>query len=136
MPFDLQELRRQPGRRPAAGVQAVELAGLRLVDDGEQVAADAVVIGSTRPITALVGDRRVDGVAAALENLHAGLRRQRLTRRDDAVLGRDLGSAGDDARLDGRGFLTVHADEADDDAREDGDTKSHDTLHQATGLAR
>jgi hypothetical protein len=55
---------------------------------------------------------RIDGVAAALEDLHARTRGKRLTRGDDAVLGRDLRPAGDDACVSnagGRrevGFLT------------------------------
>ena len=41
-------------------------------------------------------DRRVDGIAAALEHLHAGARGQRLARRDDAVFRRDLRPPDDD----------------------------------------
>ena len=121
MPFDLQELRREARRRPAARVEAVELAGLRFVVDREQVAADAVVVRLDEAHHRVGRDRGIHRVAAALENLHAGPRRQRLARRDDAVLGGDLRSTDDDARLDGRGLLAAHADEADDDARDDGD---------------
>ena len=40
-------------------------------------------------------DGRVRRMPAALEHLHAGARRERLARRDDAVFGGDLGTARD-----------------------------------------
>ena len=46
-------------------------------------------VGSIRPIVGVRGDRRVDGVAAALEDLHAGARGQRLAGGDDAHRCRD-----------------------------------------------
>ena len=44
-------------------------------------------IGSIRPDRRVGRDGRVDGVAAALEDLHARARGQRLAGRDDAVAG-------------------------------------------------
>ena len=69
---------------------------LRLVDDREQVAADAVHLGLDEAHHGVGGNRGVDGVAAALEDLHAGARGQRLAGRDDAVTRRDLRASGSD----------------------------------------
>ena len=52
-----------------------------------------LLCGSTRPMHGVGGDGGVDGVAAALEDLDAGARRERLAGGDDAVLGGDLGAA-------------------------------------------
>ena len=52
-------------------------------------------VGSIRPIVALAAMAASIGVAAALENLHARARRQRLARRDDAERRRDDRSADD-----------------------------------------
>ena len=97
MSLRLQQRRRQAGRRPAAGVEAVERAGLRVVDDGEQIAADAVRLRLDQAHDGVGRDGGVDRVAASLEDLHAGLRRERLAGGDDAVFGRDPRSADDDA---------------------------------------
>ena len=83
MPFRREEVRRETGRRPAARVQAVDGAGLRFVIDDEEVAAEAVAGRLHQADRGVGGNRRVDRVAAALEDLHAGARRQRLARRDD-----------------------------------------------------
>ena len=61
----------------------MQLARLRLVDDHEEVAADAVHVRLDQPEDRVRGDRGVDGVAAAIEDLGARLRRQWLARRDD-----------------------------------------------------
>ena len=57
---------------------------LGVVDQREQVAADAVAGRLHQPDGGVGRDGRVDGVAAALEHLHAGARGQRLAGRDDA----------------------------------------------------
>ena len=75
---------RQRTRRPAAGIEAMKRAGLGLVDEGEQVAADAVARGLHQAHHRVGRDGGVDGVAAALEHLHAGARGQHLAGRDDA----------------------------------------------------
>ena len=51
------------------------------------------LIGSTRPSIGVGGDGGVDGVAAALEDVEARLRRQRLAGGDHAVLGDDHAAA-------------------------------------------
>ena len=79
-----EELRRQPGRRPAAGVQPVHGAGLRLVVEDEEIAAEAVAGRLHQADGGVGGNGGVDGVAAALEDLHAGAGRQRLAGGDDA----------------------------------------------------
>jgi hypothetical protein len=86
-PARAQRLDGEPGRRPAAGVQAEQLALPRVVDQGEQVAADAVAHRRHQARHCVGGDRGVDGVAAARQDHGAGLRRQRMLRRDDAAPG-------------------------------------------------
>ena len=84
-----QEVDGQAGRRPSARVEAVDGVRLGFVINDEEVAAQPVA-GRLHQSDGGVGrNRRVDGVAAALENLHAGARRQRLARRDDAEGGGD-----------------------------------------------
>ena len=78
----------ETGRRPAARVQAVDGSALRLVIDDEKVAAQTVAGRLHQSDGGVGGDRRVDGVAAALENLHTGPRRQRLARGDNPKRGR------------------------------------------------
>ena len=94
-----EEVDGQAGRRPAARVEAVDGAGLRLVVNDEEVAAEAVAGRLHQADGRVGGDRGVDGVAAALEDLHAGARRQRLARRDDPERRRHHRSA-DDRRAD------------------------------------
>jgi hypothetical protein len=81
------------------------------------------------------GDRRIHGVAAALEDLHAGARRQRMARGDDAVLRGDLRAAGDDARpLWGRGLLLAEDRGAGCQRRENEDR--HARFHVCLGRKR
>ena len=82
--FRREEVDGQSRRRPAARVEAVDRAGLRLVVEDEQVAADAVAGRLHQADGGVGGDGGVDRVAAALENLHAGARGQRLAGGDDA----------------------------------------------------
>ena len=56
------------GRRPAAGVDAVQRSGCGVVDDREQIAADAVHHRRDDAHHRVGGDGRVDGVAAAREH--------------------------------------------------------------------
>ena len=64
--------------RGAAGrVEAVDLLGLRVVDDREQVAADAVHARLDDGEHRRGGDGGVDRVAAVLQHLEPGRRRQR-----------------------------------------------------------
>src|SRR5262249_52921736 len=68
-PAATQEVERHRCRRPAARVQTVEPSGLRLVDDGEEVSADAVAHRLDHPQHGVGGDGRIDGVPAELEHL-------------------------------------------------------------------
>ncbi len=81
----LQKLNGQSGGRPAAGVEAVKLAAFRVVHDGEKIAAHAVHHGRDEAHHGVGGHGRIDGVSAMLENLRAGLRRERRFRGNDAV---------------------------------------------------
>jgi hypothetical protein len=81
----LQELGRQPGGRPTARIQAVKLAGPRLIDDHEQVAADAVGHRSEDPHRRVGRHGGVHGVAAFGQDRRADLRRQRVLGRGDAL---------------------------------------------------
>ena len=82
-----EELRGQPGRRPAAGVQAVHDAGLGLVVEDEEIAAEPVAGRLHQADGRVGGDSGIDGVAAPLEDLHAGAGGQRLAGGDDAERG-------------------------------------------------
>jgi hypothetical protein len=78
----------------------VDRTGFRFVINDEQVAAEAVA-GRLHQADGRVGrDRRVDRVAAALENLHAGARGQRLARRHDPKGRRHYRSADDRSPTD------------------------------------
>jgi hypothetical protein len=57
--------------RPAAGIEAVELAGLGFPIDGEEVAAEAVGVGLGDLEDGVGGNGCVDGGAACLENMRA-----------------------------------------------------------------
>ena len=63
----------------------MQLRGFCLVHDREQIAADAIRLRLDDAEHGVGGDRRVDGVAAALEHLHPGLGRERLGGGDNAV---------------------------------------------------
>ena len=82
-------------RRPAAGVEAVELLRLRIPDDGEQVAADALPRGLHEAQDGVGRDGGVDRGAAALEDVERHLARQRLAGRRHAVRGDDFRARGD-----------------------------------------
>ena len=60
--------------RPAAGVEAVELVGLCVPVDGEEIAAHAVHHGFGHAQHRVGRDARIDGRTAALEDARAGLR--------------------------------------------------------------
>jgi hypothetical protein len=59
-----QEFGCEAGRRPTAGVEAVEFAGFSLVDDGEEVAADAVCHRSENADGSVCGDGGINGIPA------------------------------------------------------------------------
>ena len=83
--FALEQFDIQPGWRPAARVQTVEFSRLRVVDEGKQVAADA--IGHRRDHThhGIGRHGRIGGCPAALEHGHSGLRGQRRLRSHNPV---------------------------------------------------
>ncbi len=126
-PLRPEQLDRAPGGCPATGVQTVELAGPRLIDQREQVATDTVA-GRLHQTNRRVGsDCRVGGVAATFEDLQTRAGGQRLTRRDDAI-GRGDHRATDDrsSRLRRVG-LCRHAKckRCDDDGRQKSERESH-----------
>ena len=75
--------------RAAAGVEAVQLLGLVVPDDGEQVAADAARHRFHEPQGGVGGDGGVHGRAPLTQNIEPDLRGQRLAGRDHAVPGHD-----------------------------------------------
>ena len=95
-PFRFQQRRRQPARRPPAGVQPKRAGAGRLGDNRKQIAANAVHLRLDDTHDRVRGDGRVDGVAVTLEDLHAGPSCEWLAGGNDAVLRRDFRSAGDD----------------------------------------
>ena len=76
--FGLEVIDGQRLRRPAAGVQAIEFAGLCLVVDGKEVSADTVDVGLDDAHDGVGRDGRVNGVAAFFENVGASLRGEKL----------------------------------------------------------
>jgi hypothetical protein len=87
----------------------MERAGFRVVDDREQVASDTVRLRLDQSHHGVGRDGRVDRVSAALQDLHARPRGQRLTGGDDAVCGRDARSADDNAHVLHPTFVRRHA---------------------------
>src|SRR5205814_2280401 len=75
----------QAERRTAATVQSVELVFFRAVNDGEQIAADAVRDWFHQAKRRVRRDGGIDRVAAALQNIEPNLRRQRHARADHAM---------------------------------------------------
>src|SRR5205085_5294712 len=80
-----EELGRPARRRAAAGVEGVQFLVLGDVDEREEIAADARVVLRGDVEHGAGRDGGIDGVAALLEDVDAGLSRQRIARRDDAV---------------------------------------------------
>ena len=70
MPFAARKSAREAGGRPAAGIQAVDGARLGFVINDEEVAAEPVAGRLHQSDRRVGGNRRIDGVAAALEDLH------------------------------------------------------------------
>src|SRR5580700_6450713 len=60
--------------RPAAGIQAIELAGFRIVVDGKEIAADSVHHGLNNAEYGIGGNACVDGGTALLKHTRTGLR--------------------------------------------------------------
>ena len=79
----------QRRRRAAAAVDAVQLAGRGVVDDREEIAADAVHHRRHHAHRGVDGDRRVHRVTAARQHRRAGLRGERMLAGDDAAGGHD-----------------------------------------------
>src|SRR5579862_8890888 len=78
---------------PAGGVEAVELFGFCVVDDGEEVAADAVHHGLDDADGGVGGDDGIDGVAAVGEDLGADLGGEGRFSGDDAAASDDHGAS-------------------------------------------
>src|SRR5262249_4835743 len=91
----LQQIGCQSSRRPPAGVEAVDGAALRFVIEDEQIAAESVARRLHQANRGVGGNRRVDGVATALEDLHTRACGERLTRGDNPESRRDDGAADD-----------------------------------------
>jgi hypothetical protein len=85
VPLRLHVFDGEPRGRPAARVEAVELSGLGLPHERESVTADAIAGGLHQADRGVGGDDGVHGIAAALHDLHAGLRGKWMTGRDDTV---------------------------------------------------
>ena len=73
--------------RPAAGVDAGQLAGFGLVIDDEEIAADAAALRFHDAEGGIGRDGRIDGGAAAGQHLRSGLRREGLGGGDDSAIG-------------------------------------------------
>lgn len=78
-------LRRQSFRCPPRCIEAIELPGLGLVHDREQVAADPVIHRGHQTHHRIDRDGRIDGVAAAFKNLRPDLRGQDAFARHDPI---------------------------------------------------
>ena len=86
-PLGLEEVDRGGGRSAAAGIQAVELLGLGVPDDREQVATDPTRHRLDDPEHGVGRDRGIDGVAPLLQHADGGRGRQRLAGGGHAVAG-------------------------------------------------
>ena len=95
----LQERRRQASGRAAAGVEPMKGSCPGFIYDRKQIAADAVRLRLDQAHDGVGRNRRINRVAAALEDLYSSLRRERLTGGDDAVLRCDSRSTDDDAHV-------------------------------------
>ena len=82
-------LDRERRRCPAAAVDAVKRIRRRVVDQCEQIAADAVHHRRDDPHRGVDGDRRVDGVTTACEDRGSGLGGERMLAGRDAARGDD-----------------------------------------------
>ena len=82
----VQALERLSGGSPATRVDAVKLSGLGVVNDGEQIAAEAIPHGRNNRHHGVGGNCRIDRVAPASENRSACLRCERRFRSDDSRL--------------------------------------------------
>ena len=86
----LKPFQRERFRRAARTVVAVQLLRLRIPDDREQVAADAVRDRLHQAERRIRGDRRIDRGAAFLQHVETDLGRQRMRSRDHAVRRNDF----------------------------------------------
>jgi hypothetical protein len=91
---------RELRRRPAAGIETVQLAGLGVIDDGEQVASHAVHHGLDDTHCGVGRHDRVDRIPATSEDRRSGLGRKRVFRGNDSA-------AADDHRASLRSILRV-----------------------------
>jgi hypothetical protein len=83
--FRLQVIDCQALGSPAAGVQSVQLAGLRVPVDGKQVAADAIHHRLGNAKDRVRGDAGIDGGTALFKDAGAGLRCLHIAGGHDAV---------------------------------------------------
>src|SRR6185437_637299 len=76
-------------RRPAAGVESIQLTGFRIVHDREQIAAHAVHHRLDDAHYSVGGDDGIDCVATVGEDRGAGLRGERTLGGNDAATAED-----------------------------------------------
>ena len=109
-------VRGERGGSPAGAVQAVEAAGLRVPDDGEQVAADAARHRLHQSEGGVDRDGGVGGAASFLQHVHADLDRERVGGGHHPVTGEDDGPGGEGAPLGpvGAGRCGAHQRDEDD----------------------
>jgi len=81
----VQRLDGEPFRRPAAGVQTVQLIGLCVIDNGEEVATDTIHHRRDHAHHRVRGNGCIDRIAAALQNPRSRLGRQGRFSGHDAV---------------------------------------------------
>ena len=72
--------------RPAAGVKAIQLLRLRVIDDGEQIAPHAIHHWLDDSERSICGNRRIHSAAAPRQNRRARLRSDSLAGRHNAIL--------------------------------------------------
>ena len=90
----------EPERGTARGVEAVELLGLRIVNDGEEIAAHAVAHRFHQTECRIRGNGRVHGGAAGFEDIESGLRGERVAGADHAVRAEHGRAGGEGATVD------------------------------------
>ena len=85
----------QTERRTAASVDSVKFVFLRAVNDGEEIAADAVRNRFGQAERGVRGDRSIHRAPAAFQNLEADLRGERHARANHAVSGQHFRAGGE-----------------------------------------
>ena len=93
--FGLHLLETEAERGAPGSVQPIKLFGLRLIDDGEEIATHAATHRLHEAERGVGSDGRIDRVAAGFQRINPDLRGQRMARADHAVLPENFRARGE-----------------------------------------